>query len=157
MRHSQSSTQWETPQFTYELSKGVLKTFATPGIPFLTFAHFVDIVQWYRDVHFAPDHVPGFEKDIGVNYQVWTRSATSTYERHIFPDELSGPITIGFSIPCLPSPAWIPLAVTMFDEQGLYFRHEQKLVMERLVGNRMILTSWRKIPTVRKFLEDCTK
>ena len=45
----------------------------------------------------------------------------------------------------------------MFDEQGLYFQHEQKLVLERLVGNRMILTSWKKIPTIRKFLEDCTK
>ncbi|MDJ0630503.1 MAG: hypothetical protein QNJ44_19760 [Rhodobacter sp.] len=152
MRRSHTIPKPAKPKFTYELLPGVLKTFADPGIPFLTFAHFVDIVQWYRDVYFAPEHVPGFEQDIGKKYQVWTRSATSLYERHLFPGELGGPVTISFEIPSLPSAAWFPLFVSMYDDQGLYFRHEQKLVIERNIGDRMVLSSWQKVPTVRNFL-----
>lgn len=138
--------------FEYELTPDNLKTFASPGIPFLTFAHFVDIVQWYRDVYFAPDHVPGFKEDIGKAYQVWTRSTVSTYERHIFPRELSMPVTVQFSLPKPTSAAWFTLVVKMFDGHGLYFQHEQKLVIERNIGNRMVLSSWKKIDGLRSFV-----
>lgn len=141
-----------TPCATYKLSPGMLKTFADPGKPFLTFDQFVTIVQWFRDDYFAPDHVSGFSEDIGRAYQVWTRSAVSSYHRHIFPDELVGDITISFEIPSLDSAAWFPLVVRMYDDQGLYFLHEQKLVIERNLGDRFVLSSWRKVPEVRDYL-----
>lgn len=140
------------PRICYDLSPGVLKTFADPGKKFLTFDQFVTIVQWYRDTHYAPENVPGFEKDIGTKYAVWTRSSTSSYFRHVFPDELDGDFTISFEIPSLESKAWFPLLVRMYDDQGLIFLHEQKLVIERNVEGRFMLSSWQKVPAIRDFV-----
>lgn len=142
----------DLPRICYPLSPGVLKTFADPGKDFLTFDQFVTIVQWYRDTHYAPDNVPGFLKDVGRKYAVWTRSASSSYFRHVFPDEMAGDFTISFEIPSLESRAWFPLVVRMFDDDGLIFQHEQKLVIERCVGGRFVLSSWQKVPTIRDFL-----
>lgn len=138
--------------FSYVLNAGNIKTFASPGIPFLTFAHFVDIVQWYRDVHFAPDHVRGFETDIGTRYQVWTRTANSKYHRHLFPDEIRSPVVLQFEVPEPTHSAWFFLLVKMFDEQGVYFEHRQELVIEMKVGERMVLASWKRVPEIRDFL-----
>lgn len=136
---------------TYKLSHAVLKTFADAGKDFLTFDQFVTIVQWWRDVHMAPDYVPGFSDDIGKVYNVWTRTAVSSYHRHIFPDELCNDLTISFCIPHLMRASYIPLEVEIFDEDGTYFRHQQRLAFERMVGGRFVLTSWKKIPSVAKF------
>ncbi|WP_306046595.1 hypothetical protein [Nioella sp. MMSF_3534] len=136
----------------YQISPGEIKTFASPFQPFLTFNEFVNIVQWYRDSSFAPDNVPGFEKDVGQAYNVWTRRAVSTYHRHIFPDELSEDVTIAFEIPHLERNASFPIRVTIFDTLGVYFEHEQEVVVERLVDGRFLLTGWRKVPQVAKFL-----
>ncbi|MCV6592364.1 MAG: hypothetical protein OIF48_05385 [Silicimonas sp.] len=140
------------PEITYRLTPGVLKTFADPGKGFLTFDQFVTIVQWYRDTHYAPDHVEGFADAVGRDYMVWTRSATSSYFRHVFPDALTSDFTIGFSIPSLDSRAWFPLEVRMYDGQELVFQHVQKLVMERKVKDRFVLSSWQKVPPIREFL-----
>lgn len=137
---------------TYTLSPGVLKTFASPGEPFLTFDQFVTIVQWYRDVHYAPESIPGFSQDIGCAYNIWTRSTVSNYLRHIFPQEVTGEIRISFEIPSLENASWFPILVRMFDENGLYFWQEQKIVIERNIGGRFSLTSWKKIPAIRAFL-----
>ncbi|MEM6478578.1 MAG: hypothetical protein AAF647_05985 [Pseudomonadota bacterium] len=147
-------TPFVKPQIgaVYDLTPGQIKTFGDPSKPFLSFDRFVEIVQWYRDVHFAPDNVPGFREEIGAVYQVWTHSAMSTYHRHIFPNELTGPLKLSFEIPSLESSAWFPLHVKLFDDEGLYFAHEQKLVIERKVGERFMLTSWRKVPNLRNYL-----
>lgn len=141
------------PEISYRLNPGVVKTFADPGKPFLTFDQFVTIVQWYRDTYYAPDHVEGFSKSAGVEYMVWTRSADSSYYRHVFPDELKTDFRVAFSIPSLDSPAWFPLVVRMYDGENLVFKHEQKLVVERLVNDRFVLSSWTKIPGLRDFLQ----
>ena len=57
------------PEISYLLNPGVVKTFADPGKTFLTFDQFVTIVQWYRDTHYAPDHVEGFAKAVGVDQE----------------------------------------------------------------------------------------
>jgi len=137
---------------TYKISPGSVKTFAAPDKPFLAFNEFVNIVQWYRDVHWAPDNVPGFDQDIGKTYNVWTRHSVSTYHRHIFPDELAEPISISFEVLGLEKNASFPVRICLFDEYGMYFEHEQELVMERMVGGRFVLTGWKKVPNVREFV-----
>lgn len=136
----------------YQITPGSIKTFAEPGKPFLAFNEFVNIAQWYRDVHYAPDNVVGFEKDIGRAYNVWTRQSVSTYHRHIFPDELTEDLTITFEIPNLERNASFPIRITLSDAFGVYFEHEQDVVLEREVNGRFALTSWRKIPQVATFL-----
>ena len=136
----------------YQITPAVIKTFASPDKPFVSFNEFVNIAQWYRDVHYAPDNVVGFEQDIGQAYNVWTRQSVSTYHRHIFPDELSEDVTISFEIPHLERNASFPIKITLFDELGVYFEHQQDVALERLVGGRFVLTSWRKIPQISKFL-----
>ena len=140
------------PEISYVLSPGVLKTFADPGKPFLTFDQFVTIVQWYRDTYYAPDHVEGFSEAVGVDYMVWTRSANSSYYGHVFPDELTSDFRIAFSIPSLDSKAWFPLVVRMYDGENLVFKHEQKLVIERRVNDRFVLSSWQKVPEISDFI-----
>ncbi|WP_127044800.1 hypothetical protein [Pseudorhodobacter sp. E13] len=137
---------------TYQRSPANLKTFCSPGKPFMAFNEFVDLVQWERDVYWAPDNVKGFEQDIGQAYNVWTRRSVSVYHRHIFPDELTDPVTIAFEVPHLDKNATFPLVVKIFDDHGLYFEHEQELALERLVSGRFILSSWKKVPKVREFL-----
>lgn len=137
---------------TYTLSPGVLKTFASPGRPFLSFDQFVNVVQWYRDVYYAADNVNNFSEDIGRTYSVWTRSAVSNYIRHIFPDELTHDISISFEIPDLKFASWFPILVRMYDQDGLFFWHEQKAVVERNIGGRFVLSSWKKVPAIRDFL-----
>ncbi len=141
------------PEICYRLNPGMLKTFADPGKGFLTFDQFVTIVQWYRDSYYAPDHVPGFAEAVGRDYMVWTRSADSSYYRHVFPDELTGDFNVAFSIPSLESRAWFPLEMRMYDGQDLVFKHVQKLVVERNVNGRFVLSSWHKIPAIRDFLQ----
>ncbi len=138
--------------YNYQLNSGVIKTFASPDKPFVSFNEFVNIAQWYRDVHFAPDNVVDFEKDIGKAYNVWTRKSVCTYHRHIFPDELSEDVTVSFEIPHLDRNASFPIKITMFDSLGVYFEHQQEVALERYVNGRFVLTGWRKVPTISKFL-----
>lgn len=137
---------------SYKITPSVLKTFADPSKPFLSFDQFVNIAQWYRDDYYARDHVPGFDADIGTAYLVWTRHTSSSYFRHIFPDQLTKDLTISFEIPHLEHASWFPLVIKVFDEDGLYFLHEQQLVIERNVGGRFMLSSWRRVPGLRAFL-----
>lgn len=136
----------------YTITRGSVKTFQEPFKPFLSFNETINIAQWYRDVHWAPDNVSGFQQDIGRVYNVWTRRTETAYHRHIFPDELAGPVTISFEIPNLDKQASFPLIIKIFDEDGSYFEHQQELVLERLGDGRNAITGWRKIPQVRNFL-----
>lgn len=144
----------DQPGFEYTLKPNLLKTFADPGLPFLRFDQFISIVQWYRDVHFTPDNVPGFAEDIGKRYLVWTRHSISTYHRHIFPDALREPITISFHLPTPVRRTRLPLSVRMFDSAGLYFEHEQELVLELYnpERERFAIARWTSIPPIRDFV-----
>ncbi|MDO6732836.1 hypothetical protein Q4577_22735 [Marinovum sp. 2_MG-2023] len=144
--------QEDVPMISYQRSPANLKTFCSPAKPFMAFNEFVDLVQWERDVCWAPDNVKDFEKEIGQVYNVWTRRSVSTYLRHIFPDELTDPVSISFEIPNLDKNATFPLLVRIFDDHGLYFEHEQELALERLVEGRFVLSGWKKVPKVRDFL-----
>lgn len=152
MLHNSNQSKTNHSKFEYLLNADDLKTFADPSLPFLTFAHFVEIVRWYRDYHFALQNVRGFRTDCGSAYQVWTRSTTSSYLRHIFPNEITEPVVLSFEIPKLESPAWFPLRVEIYDNNGTYFIHEQQLVIERNIGDRMAISSWQKVPAIRDFL-----
>ena len=136
----------------YQLKPDLVRTFAMSGLPFLTFYEFNDMAGWYRDVHFAPDHVAGYKEDIGKSYTVWTKSATSEYRRHIFLDELKSEVTMSFAIPSLDTASWFPLRIQLFDRDGLYFQHDQKLVVERMSEGRSTLTSWKKVPQLQACL-----
>lgn len=137
----------------YVLTPSMVRTFATAGFPFLTFYEFADLAGWYRDTYFAPDHVPGYKTEAGHSYTVWTLDTTSAHRRHIFLDDLKADVTLSFTVPSLDQTAWFPLRIRLFDRDGLYFQHDQKLVVERLVGEGGNLTSWKKIPNLRNALE----
>lgn len=137
----------------YALTPNMVRTFATAGFPFLTFYEFTDLAGWYRDTHFAPDHVPGYKTEAGHSYTVWTLDTTSAHRRHIFLDDLKGDVTLSFTVPSLDQAAWFPLRIRLFDRGGLYFQHDQKLVVERLTDEGGKLTSWKKIPNLRIALE----
>lgn len=144
--------QAKPSEIFYRITPQVLKTFANPSIPFLSFDQFVTIAQWYRDEYFAPDHVKGFSADIGKAYLVWTRFTSSVYHRHVFPDQLRESLCISFEIPHLDYASWFPLAIKIYDGAGLIFEHEQKLVIERNIDGRFVLSSWKKVVELRSFL-----
>lgn len=142
----------KTGPITYRLSPALVRTHAMSGLPFLTFYEFTDLTGWYRDMYFAPEHVPGYREDIGKAYTVWTRETTSTYHRHIILDALTKDISISFEVPSLDAASWFPLRIRLFDDDGLYFEHDQKLVVERLSDGKSALTSWKKIPQLAESL-----
>lgn len=137
---------------TYQIPKAMFRQFANLGIPYMNFAQFNNLVQMYRDEYWASQYVEGFMWDVGVKYNVWTRRTVNTYHRHIFFDEIHLPIWIAFEIPNLNKRATIPLYVTLFDDEGLYFTQEQLLVVERIEGATKAIRGWRQIETIRDFL-----
>lgn len=142
----------KTGAVTYPLSPSFIRTFAMSGLPFMTFYEFGGLAGWHRDTYFAPDHVPGYAQDIGTRYTVWTHEATSSYRRHIFLDAISQDMTISFEVPCLTTASWFPLRIRIYDSAGLFFQHDQKLVVERLGEDGAALTSWKKIPALKASL-----
>lgn len=143
---------------TYELIPGVVKTFGDPSVPYLPFDHFSNIVKWYRDFYWAADNVPGYETDIGVRYNVWTRSTRSEFLRHVFPDQLAEPLVLTFEVPSLDSNSKVPLLVRLLDTDGVYFQQLQFLAFEKHIHGRFRPTSWKKIAPVRQFLfKECNK
>ena len=137
---------------SYTLKPALIRTFATAGFPFLTFYEFNELTGWYRDTYFAPEHVDNYELDAGRSYTVWTHETTSIYRRHIFLDALEGDVTLSFEVPSLDTASWFPLRIQLFDQGGLYFRHDQKLVVDRLSDGASRLTSWKKIPDLKASL-----
>lgn len=137
---------------TYEIPTPMFRMFAKDGVPFMNFAQFNNLVQLYRDEYWASQYVEDFINDIGVRYNVWTRSTVNTYYRHIFFDEIKKPISISFRIPHLSRNATIPLHVSLFDEDGVFFTQEQLLAIERINGTKRNMCGWRKIDTIRDFL-----
>ncbi len=140
------------PGVAYVVKPESVRTFAASGHPFLTFYEFNDLAGWYRDTYFAPDHVPGYASEVGTAYTVWTHETHNLYRRHIFLNALRTPVTISFEVPDLDTAAWFPLRIRVFDKDGLYFQSDQKLVVERLGEISGHLTSWKKIPALRKSL-----
>ena len=141
-----------TKAISYTLQPAFVRSFANSGQPFLTFYEFNALTGWCRDMYFAPDHVAGYDKEIGKSYTVWTHEAVSSYRRHIFPDALTGHIEISFEVPCLNAAPWFPLRTCLYDRDGLYFQTDQKLVVERIHAEGAALTSWKKIPQLRDSL-----
>jgi len=137
---------------TYEITPGQMRTFGVPAHDFLTFDQYVNVVQWYRDLYYATDSIPGFARDIGVRYRIWTRRTSCTYHRHIFFDQTRRPVTIGFSIPHLQHRATFPIRAVLFDADGLYYEHEQEIAVEHRVGEGFRLTSWSKVPPLADYL-----
>lgn len=149
---SQKGTESKNGVITYSLSPDFIKTFAMSGLPFLTFYEYNNLTGWCRDTYFAPDHVSGYRDNIGKTYTIWTHDATSAYRRHIFLDDISKDITISFEVPHLSSASWFPLRIRLYDHEGVYFQHDQKLVVERITQERSMLTSWKKIPQLKDVL-----
>ena len=137
---------------TYDIKPDLVRSFATSGVPFLTFYEFNDLTGWCRDTYFAPEHVAGYAEEIGKTYTVWTHDAFCAYRRHIFPDRLTGPVRMSFEVPSLTALSWFPLRICVFDRDGLYFQTDQKLVVERIGAGGAALTSWRKVPALRDSL-----
>ena len=142
---------------TYEIPTPMFRLFAKDGVPFMNFAQFNNLVQMYRDEFWASQYVENFAEDIGSRYNVWTRSTSNTYHRHIFFDQIKSPISISFDVLPLKQRATIPLHITLFDEEGIYFTQEQVLVIEKISDGKGQICGWRKIDTVRDFLLSQTK
>lgn len=140
----------------YKIPQTIFRMFANDGVPFMNFAQFNNLVQMYRDEYWASQHVEGFAWDIGVRYNVWTRSTVNTYYRHVFFDQIKAPISISFKIPHLTRHSTVPLHIALFDEDGVYFTQEQTLALERIEDGKGRICSWRKIDAVRDFvLSEC--
>lgn len=138
---------------SYQISPGSLKTFSVPGKPFLSFDQFLNVVQWYRDYHYAAENVEHFTSLAGKEYSVWTVRQNSSYHRHVWLDQLSTDLTLSFEVLPLERSATFSLQVELSGAKGeLYFSHFQELAVERLGANGFILTSWRRIPGIRDFL-----
>lgn len=138
---------------TYQMSPGDLKTFSVPGKPFLSFDQYLNVVQWYRDYHYAADNVADYAALVGKSISVWTVRQNANYHKHIWLDELKDELTISFEIPYLNRNATFPLLVKFLTVGGeLVFSHFQELAVERSVGDKFVLTSWRRIPQLRDFL-----
>lgn len=145
----------ETPNpraVAYRVTAASVRTFGTSGYPFLTFYEFGDLVGWYRDTYFAPDHVANYASDIGQTYAVWTHEVFAAYRRHVLFDEMPDDVLVTFEVPFLTSMSWFPLRVCVVDQDGLYFQMDQKLVVERLSAGKGAITSWKKIPVLREGL-----
>lgn len=153
-RHDAALSFPNRDAISYPLSANFVRTFATSGLPFLTYYEFNDLTGWCRDTYFAPDHVEGYKEDIGKSYTIWTHEATSAYRRHIILDEIKDDIHVSFEVPFLHTASWFPLRICLFDRDGLYFQNDQKLVVERLSGDHPQLTSWKKIPQLNSCLPD---
>jgi hypothetical protein len=141
-----------TKAISYTLKPAFVRSFANSGHPFLTFYEFNDLAGWCRDTYFAPEHVGGYNDDIGKSYTVWTHQAVSAYRRHIILDELVENIEVSFEVPSLNCASWFPLRIRLFDRDGLYFQTDQKLVVDRIHDGGSMLTSWKKIPALRESL-----
>ncbi len=138
---------------SYNLSPGDLKTFSVPGKPFLSFDQFLNIVQWYRDYHYAAENISNYAEHAGKNFTVWTVRQHSTYLQHVWLDQLKSDLILTFEIPHLERNATFPLRVRLIGKDGeLFFTNIQELAVERLIDDRFVLTSWRRIPDLRDFL-----
>jgi len=136
----------------YQIPKPILCSFGQVGKPFLSFDQFNNVVQKYRDEHYAAQNIENFADNIGVAYNLWTIDAQSRYFRNLFFAAVWKPISISFCIPHIDHAASFPLAITIFDEDGVYFTQEQRIAVERRTGDGFTLTSWRRIPAIRDFV-----
>jgi len=138
---------------TYQISPGSLKTFSVPGKPFLSFDQFLNVVQWYRDYHYAAENVERFSTLAGKEYSVWTVRQNSSYFRHVWLEQLSSDLKLSFEVLPLVRNATFSLQIELSGPNGeLYFSHFQELAVERLGKNGFVLTSWRRVPEIRDFL-----
>ena len=78
---------------------------------------------------------------------------SSSYLQHVWLDQLSSDLVLTFEVLPLVRNATFSLKVELSGASGeLYFSHFQELAVERLGTNGFKLTSWRRIPELRKFL-----
>jgi hypothetical protein len=143
----------------YEIPKPLLMVYAKEDKPFLSFDQFDNLVQLYRDEYFACQYIDGFIWDIGVRYNFWTRDTSNRYYRHIFFKDIPKPIRISFEIPHITKNATIPLIISIFDDDGVYFTQTQHVLVElnrfhefqddKYRDDPWKICSWRKVDTVR--------
>ena len=137
----------------YEIHMPFLRLFAKEGVPFMTFDQYGNLVKLYRDDFYATQHVDMFAVDVGVKYLVWTYDAHAHYYRNVFFDQIDKPMYISFEIPDAESNAVIPLHVKVYDDDGVIFAQEQKLMVSRFANGAFHKTGWRKVPEIRAFVE----
>ncbi|WP_223640638.1 hypothetical protein [Rhodobacter sp. TJ_12] len=138
----------------YRISPDKLRTFGTEGKPFLSFDQFLNLVQHFRDDHYAAQHIQGFVEEVGRFYSIWTVTQESRYFRHIWFDQIDSDLSIEFQILPLTQSSNFLLDIALRGADGaLYFTNRQKLAVDRLVGDRFVLASWKRIPGLRAFLE----
>lgn len=133
----------------YEVPLAILLKFADRDIPYLSFDKFHNVAKLYRDEYFACQYIDGFMWDVGVKYNVWTRDLYAKYHRHVFFDAVKTVIKISFEIPHLTKNATVPLNISIFDEDGVYFTMNQDLAFDVKKGDKWKVTSWRKIEPIR--------
>ena len=138
---------------TYEVYKRFILQQKRDDAPFLTFDGYPCLIKIYRDEFFAPQYIEGFLWDIGVKYNVWTVETYSNYYRHLWFDQIKSPVYIDIDIPHMNKHATLPLHFKIYDEDGVYFEQLQHICMERRIGDRFVMCSWRKIDAVRAFVE----
>lgn len=140
----------------YNIPRTILMSYSKEGRPFMSFDQFNNLVRLYRDEFYAAQYLEGFIYDIGVRYNFWTVDTANRYTRHLFFDRIRGQISISFEIPDVRKFATIPLAVKIFDEEGVFFTQEQRVTVELIADGNPTICSWRKLDTVREFvLREC--
>ena len=138
---------------TYEIHKPFIMQLETNDVPFVSFDQYSNLVKLYRDDFYAAQHVDSFICDIGVEYNVWTVECHNRYYRHLWFDQIERPISISFEVVDLRKSATIPLKIKIFDADGIYFEQDQSICIERRVGDRFLISSWRKVEPVRAFVQ----
>ncbi len=140
----------------YKISPAAIKTFGSPHVPFLAFDQFVDIVRWWRDYYYARDNVKDYDRFAGKEdeggFAVWTKSTISEYKSHLFIERLKGDLTLRFKVVDISKSAHFTISVELFDGSHDYFAHLQQLCVERYVGGRWLLSSWKRVPSLSEFL-----
>ena len=136
----------------FEIKQSTLMSFAAPEKPFLAFDQFCNIVQYYRDVHYAPNFIRNFQTDIGRRYNLWTAELSAYYKRNLIFDDLIQEIKISTSLGNVTKNSTFPICFELFDQDGLYFSLVQQIAVERFIEGRFHLTSWRKVDTICEFV-----
>lgn len=137
---------------TFHIAKPRLLTFGQPGVPYLSFDRFNNIVQVYRDEYLAAQRIEDFLSDMGVTYMMWTASLTNYYRRNLIFDEVNGYISISIEIPNIDKKSTFPFEIKIFDERGVFFIQHQEIAVQTHSGNGLKLTGWRKVPAIRDFV-----
>jgi len=143
----------------YHIPYDELTKFRQPGVGFMPFNQFGNVVQKFRDERYAAENIVGFQCDIGRMYNLWTCEANGRYLRNLLFDQVEDGVSIAFSVPSVKTNAVFPLRIRIFDEAGIFFQQVQTIAVEKKIGSSdngsgsdFRLTAWRKVPTISDFV-----